>query len=173
MKNILIILILFPSIIFAQNNQEVIKYEKDDFSIEYPSNWILNDSGENDTEIYLYPKQSESSDVFTENINLIKYNLNDSSITIEDYKSIAEKQITEMLTDSKITFSEITDRTESKFHKLIVEGYSSNYKFKTAIYSWLKDNQVYTLTFVTFYDTYENNHIESFKIMDSFKLIKN
>ncbi|MBD3892236.1 PsbP-related protein [Olleya marilimosa] len=173
MKNLLLILILFPLIIFAQEPKESIKYEKDNYSIEYPSNWILNDSGENGTKIFLYPTNSESSDVFTENINLILQNLNDSNITIEKYKGIVEKQISGMLTEPKISSSEIENRNGLKCHQLIAEGKSGDYKFKTIIYTYLINKQIYTLTFVTLYENYENNHIESLRIMDSFKLIKN
>ena len=173
MKNLLIFLILFPLTIVAQELKENIQYEKDNYSIEYPSNWILNDSGENGTKIFLYPKVSESSDVFTENINLISQNLNDSTITIEMYKGLVEKQITGMLTEPKIILSEIKNKNGLKFHNLVAEGKSSSYKFKIIIYTYLIGRQVYTLTFVTLYDTYENNHIESLRIMDSFKLTKN
>jgi len=173
MKNLLLFLILFPLIIVAQESKESIKYEKDNYSIEYPSNWILNDSGENGTKIFLYPTNSESSDVFTENINLIVQNLNDSTITIEKYKGLVEKQISGMLTEPKITLSELKNKNGLKFHQLVAEGKSSDYKFKTIIYTYLIEKQIYTLTFVTLYDTYENNHIESLRIMDSFKLTKN
>jgi hypothetical protein len=173
MKNLLLILILFPLIIVAQESKESIKYEKDNYSIEYPSNWILNDSGENGTKFFLYPTNSESSDVFTENINLIVQNLNDSTITIEKYKGLVEKQISGMLTEPKITLSELKNKNGLKFHQLVAEGKSSDYKFKTIIYTYLIEKQIYTLTFVTLYDTYENNHIESLRIMDSFKLTKN
>jgi hypothetical protein len=173
MKNLLLILMLFPLIIVAQEPKESIKYEKDNYSIEHPSNWILNDSGENGTKIFLYPTNSESSDVFTENINLILQNLNDSTITIEKYKGLVEKQISEMLTDPKITFSELKNKNGLKCHQLFAEGKSGDFKFKTIIYTYLIDKQTYTLNFVTLYDTYKNNHIESLRIMDSFKLTKN
>jgi hypothetical protein len=173
MKNLLLILILFPLIIVAQEPKESIKYEKDNYSIEHPSNWILNNSGENGTKIFLYPTNSESSDVFTENINLILQNLNDSTITIEKYKGLVEKQISEMLTDPKITFSELKNKNGLKCHQLFAEGKSGDFKFKTIIYTYLIDKQTYTLNFVTLYDTYKNNHIESLRIMDSFKLTKN
>jgi hypothetical protein len=173
MKNIIIILILFPLITIAQENKEIIKYEKDNYSLEYPSNWVLNDSGENGTKIFIYPTNSESSEVFTENINLIVQNLNDSTITIEKYKGLVEKQISGMLTDPKITLSELKNKNGINFHQLVAEGKSGDYRFKTIIYTYLINNQIYTLTFVTLYDTYENNHIESLRIMDSFKLTKN
>jgi hypothetical protein len=173
MKNIIIILILFPLITIAQENKEIIKYEKDNYSLEYPSNWVLNDSGENGTKIFIYPTNSESSDVFTENINLIVQNLNDSTITIEKYKGLVEKQISGMLTDPKITLSELKNKNGKNFHQLVAEGKSGDYRFKTIIYTYLINNQIYTLTFVTLYETYENNHIESLRIMDSFKLTKN
>ncbi|AUC78277.1 hypothetical protein CW736_02165 [Nonlabens sp. MB-3u-79] len=172
MKNFLLTLILFPLIIVAQELKEIIKYEKDNYSIEHPSNWILNDSGENGTNIFLYPTYSESSDVFTENINLIVQNLNDLTINIEKYKGLVEKQISGMLTEPKITLSELKNKNGLKCHQFVAEGEASGYKFKTIIHTYLIDKQIYTLTFVTLYETYENNHIESLRIMNSFKLIK-
>jgi hypothetical protein len=84
-----------------------------------------------------------------------------------------EKQISGMLTDPQITLSELKNKNGLNFHQLVAEGKSGDYTFKTIIYSYLINNQIYTLTFVTLYDTYENNHIESLRIMDSFKLTKN
>ncbi|MBF8150849.1 hypothetical protein ITJ86_13130 [Winogradskyella sp. F6397] len=173
MKNLLIIFILFTFIINAQEQSKSIKYEKDNYSIEYPSNWILNDSGESGTEIFLYPTNSESSDVFTENINLIVQNLNDTTITLEKYKGLVENQISEMLTEPKITSSEIENKGGLKSHQLIAGGKSGDYKFKTIIHTYLMNKQIYTLTFVTLYENYKNNQIESLRIMDSFNLIKN
>ncbi|WP_339684569.1 hypothetical protein [uncultured Nonlabens sp.] len=173
MKNLLIIFILFPLIINAQEQNDSVEYEKDNYSIEYPSNWILNDSGDNGTKIFLYPTNSESSDIFTENINLIIQNLSDAPITLEKYKGLVEKQISGMLTEPKISSSEIENKNGLKCHQLIAEGKSGDYKFKTIIYTYLIDKQIYSLTFVTLYDNYEKNHIESLKIMDSFNLTKN
>ncbi|MBU2929953.1 PsbP-related protein [Winogradskyella psychrotolerans] len=172
MKNLLLIFILFPIIIIAQEQNENVKYEKDNYSIEYPSNWILNDSGDNGTKIFLYPTNTESSDIFTENINLIVQNLSDTTIPLEKYKELVEKQIGGMLTEPKIASSEIKNKNGLKSHQLIAEGKSGNYKFKTIIYTYLTEKQIYTLTFVTLYDNYKNNHVESLRIMDSFKLTK-
>jgi hypothetical protein len=170
MKNILLILIFFPSIVFGQ---EFIKYEKGIYSIEYPSNWILNDTGEYGSEIFIYPKNPEFSDIFIENINLTRQNLNDPTITIENYKNIVESQIGGMLTDHKVILSELENKNELKFHKFISEGILSDYKFKTVVYSWLLNEEVYSLTFITLKENYKNIHIESLGIMDSFKFIKN
>lgn len=172
MKNLLLILILFPVIIIAQEQNESVKYEKDNYSIEYPSNWILNDSGENGTKFFLYPTNSVSSDIFTENINLILQNLSDTTITLEKYKGLVEKQISGMLTEPKIASSEIKNKNGLKSHQLIAEGKSGDYKFKTIIYTYLIEKQIYTLTFITLYDNYENNHIESLRVMDGFKPTK-
>ena len=173
MKKLLLIFILFPLTIIAQEKNESVKYEKGNYSIEYPSNWILNDSGKNGTKIFLYPSNSESSDIFTENINLIIQNLNDTTITIGKYKGLVEKQINGMLTEPKIILSELKNKNGIKSHELKAEGKSGGYKFKTIIYTYLIDEQIYTLTFVTLYDAYEKNHIESLRIMNSFKLKKN
>ncbi|QNK77754.1 hypothetical protein H7F37_01295 [Winogradskyella sp. PAMC22761] len=173
MKNLILIIILIPLLTIAQENKEIIKYEKDSYSLEYPSNWVLNDSGENGTKIFLYPTNSESSDIFTENINLIVQNLTDPTITLEKYKGLVEKQISGMLTEPKISSSEIENKNGLKCHQLIAEGKSGDYKFKTIIYTYLINKQIYSLTFVTLYDNYEKNHIESLRIMDSFNLTKN
>ena len=173
MKNLLIIFVLFPLIINGQEQNEIIKYKKDNYSIEYPSNWIFNDSGKNGTKFFLYPTNSESSEIFTENINLIAQNLNDSAMTLVEYKNLVEKQVTGMLTESKIISSGIENKNGLKSHQLIAEGKSGDYKFKTIIYTYLINKQIYTLTFVTLYDGYENNRTESLRIMNSFNLIKN
>lgn len=118
MKNLLLTLLFFPSVILAQDTKDLLKYEKNGYFNEYPSHWMLNDSGDNGTEFYLYPNTSESSDVFIESINFIKHNLNGAKYTIEKCKAFVEKQISEILTDPKINLSEIINEDEIKFHKL-------------------------------------------------------
>ena len=105
-------------------------------------------------------------------INLIGKNVDNTISTIEDYKVLVEQQISSMLTESKISLSEIVNKNSLKSHHLIAEGKSGDYKFKTVIYSYLMNEQIYTLTFVTLHETYEDNHIQSLRIMDSFSLIK-
>ncbi|WP_353779937.1 hypothetical protein [Winogradskyella sp. 3972H.M.0a.05] len=170
MKRLVLLLVFFPLLNFAQESDELNKYFKDNCYIEYPSNWILNDSDEDEAIFFLYPNDSESAYIFTENINLIKRPNNSPNISLEKYKSVVEKEINRLLVDNKILHSKIEYQHGLWFHKLIAEGSSDGYKFITVFYSWLLDKDIYTLTFITLHKTYENNRIESLRIMDSFQL---
>ncbi|MDG4715696.1 hypothetical protein [Winogradskyella marincola] len=173
MKHAFFILFLFPLIVLSQENEDFKIYKNKNYSIEYPLNWNLDTSGDNGTEIYIYPKESNNSEIFVENINLLIQNLNDSTATIESCKILVEQQIEAMMTDSKFIVSEIVNKDKHKFHKLIAEGTYNTYKFKTIIYTWYFNKHIYTLTFVTLSEDYINNHTLALKIMDSFSLENN
>lgn len=170
MKLIYLILFFFPLTVLSQESEDFIIYKDKNYSIEYPKNWNLDNSGANGTEIYIYPKKSNNSDVFVENINLLIQDLNDSTATIESCKVLVEKQVEAMVTDSKIILSEILSKNKQKFHKLIAEGNYNDYRFKTIIYTWYINKQIYSLTFITLNEDYENNHRVSLRIMDSFSI---
>lgn len=170
MRKIFLLLFVLPLFLTAQTSKTEATYKTKQFSITYPEHWMLNDSGENGTTFFLYSTTSETADVFTENINLITQPVNDASITLEGYKKMVEQQISNTLNNPEISFSKIKTSNGIQSHQLFAKGTSSGYQFKTIVYTFIKNQKIFMLTFVTLLQSYPNNHQEAIKIMDSFKL---
>lgn len=168
MNKIILILFLTPLITFAQGiNMK--KYDHPDYSIEYPENWSLDESGKEGSWFVIHPTL-ETEKNFVENINLVKQNLGQNELTIEQLKSIIENQISNMLYNSKIIISEITNKKGLKYHSIIASGEMSGLNFVTKIYTFPSNNNLYTLTLVSKAEDYEKIKVVSNKIMDSFYL---
>tara|TARA_B100002049_G_C16025778_1_gene352314 strand:- start:493 stop:1008 length:516 start_codon:yes stop_codon:yes gene_type:complete len=164
----LLILFFIPLITFSQETKTK-KLDHPDYSIEYPKNWILDESGKEGESFVIYPK-IESEKVFVENINLIKQNLGQSELTIKQLKSIIENQVSNILNNPKIISSEIANKNGLTYHKILVKGEASGMNFQTKVYTFLTDTNLYTLTLVSKLEDYDKIKIVSDKIMDSFSV---
>ncbi len=168
MKKKFLLLFLTPLLVFGQKVESK-KYDHPDYSIEYPENWILDESGKEGTFFVVYPNIETDKD-FVENINLIKQNLGQNKLTIEQLKSIIENQVSNMLDNSKIILSEIINDKGFSYHKLLVTGETSGMNFITRIHTIPVENNLYTLTLVSKAEDYENIKDISNQIMNSFTI---
>lgn len=151
---------------------ELKKYDHPEYSIEYPENWILDESGREGSSFVIYPNL-ETDKVFVENINLVKQNLGQNDFTIEQLKSIIENQVSNMLDDSKIILTEIINEKGISYHKLLVKGHSGGMNFISRIHTIPFENNLFTLTLVSQTEDYENIKTVSNQIMNSFTLKAN
>lgn len=168
MNRIFVILFILPIIALSQE-EKFKKYDHPKYSIEYPQNWILDESGKEGPLFVVYPRVVDEK-VFVENINLTVQNLVENKFSIEQIKSITEKQMSNMLSNSRIIESKIVDENKLIYHKIIAVGETSGMKFKTKIQTYIINNYLYTLTLVSLDEDYESIKVISNKIMDSFLL---
>ena len=168
MKKILLILFLTPLLTLGQKVKSK-KYDHPEYSIEYPVNWILDESGKEGSSFLVYPNTETDKD-FVENINLIKQNLGQNELTIEQLKSIIENQVSNMLDNSKIILTEIINDKGISYHKLLVTGETSGMNFITRIHTIPIENNLFTLTLVSKAEDYENIKNVSNQIMNSFTI---
>ena len=168
MNNLILLLFLAPLLSLGQEVQ-LKKYDHPQYSIEYPENWILDESGKEGSSFVLYPDSDTDKD-FVENINLIKQNLGQNKLTVEQLKSIIENQVSSMLENSKLILSEIITEKGISYHKLIVSGESNGMNFITRIHTIPIKSNLFTLTLVSKAKDYENIETVSNEIMNSFSL---
>ena len=168
MKKIFLISFLAPLLVLGQKVESK-KYDHPEYSIEYPENWILDESEKEGSSFVVYPNTETNKD-FVENINLVKQNLGQNKLTIEQLKSIIENQVSNMLDNSKIILTEIINDKGISYHKLLVTGETSGMNFITRIHTIPIENNLYTLTLVSKAEDYENIKIISNEIMNSFTI---
>ncbi len=160
-----LLFIVCTCLCFAQNTNK--KYEKDNYSITYPSNWELNVSGQMNSTFILF-SELEKEDTFRENINLLVQDLTDQEMTIESYGQITKSQIKEQLPGSKILESSF-DKEKNRYI-MIWSGNVGSGQLKFKQYFFIKKEKVYILTFTTTPEVY-NDYIElGNEILNSFTL---
>tara|TARA_B110000238_G_C16028283_1_gene396248 strand:+ start:504 stop:995 length:492 start_codon:yes stop_codon:yes gene_type:complete len=163
---------VFQSFVCAQTNDWNTLNEKN-YSIEYPSDWELNKSGQMGTKFILFSQLTSKNDQFKENVNLIVQDLTGHNIDLNQYVEISENQIKTMITDGNIISSERVKKDEKEFQRVIYTGKQGIYDLQFVQYYWVENNNAYVLTLtceITVFTDFKNT---GEKILNSFEIRKN
>ena len=172
MKLIGILFFIVNLSVFGQTNDWNTLNEKN-YSIEYPSDWELNKSGQMGTKFILFSQLTSKNDQFKENVNLIVQDLTGHNIDLNQYVEISENQIKTMITDGNIILSERVKKDEKEFQRVIYTGKQGIYDLQFEQYYWVENNNAYVLTLtceITAFTDFKNT---GEKILNSFEINKN
>jgi serine/threonine-protein kinase len=167
---LLMILMLNFSTYAQKSNQNIWKtLNNNNYSIQYPSDWIENQTGYLGTKFMIFSQLSSKDDKFRENINLIIQDLSKLNYDLDEYINISVKQITKGITNAKLIVSSRKKAKGKTFHKLIYTGKQISFKLKFFQYIWIENKKAYVLTFTAEESQYNYYKNTANKIMDSFK----
>ncbi|MEX2379194.1 MAG: hypothetical protein WD530_00505, partial [Vicingaceae bacterium] len=110
---------------------------KNEYLIEYPNNWDLDESGQMGTSFFLFSALQSQEDQFRENVNLLIQDLSGHQLDLDEYVELSEDQIKKMITDSEIIESKRVVNSESTYHKVLYTGKQGTYHLKFVQYYWL------------------------------------
>lgn len=145
----------------------------ENYSIEYPGNWELNQLGQMGTSFILLSKQETPEDQFRENVNLLIQDLSGQNIDLDKYTEISEGQIKTMITNANLLDSKRQNSNGIEFQKVIYTGDQGIFKLKYEQYYWVINKKAYVLTLTCEVDEFEKYKTIGEKILNSFKLTKN
>lgn len=142
------------------------------YSIQYPSTWELNQSGQMGASFVLLSPLENNEDIFRENVNLIIQDLTGQSIDLDKYSEISEGQVKTMITNSTLIESKRIKNENVEHHKLIYTGDQGILRLEFEQYFWIENNKAYILTL-----TCEQNKYSEFKdlgenILNTFSISK-
>ncbi len=164
---LLLIVLMTSQIIISQNNYPN-EINKKGYSITYPSELRLDESGRNGTEFFLFTEKTNAGDDFTESINLIIQDLKKMNIDLNKFVEITEGQVRDA---GKLISSErITTKGNQEYQKLVYELKMGDKVLKIFQYDFVKDEKAYVLTFSSKSSEFDNYSKEMIKIMNTFKL---
>lgn len=147
--------------------------KKDSYSIDYPKDWELNESGQMGTSFILFSPLASQKDEFKENVNLLIQDLTGYNLDLDGYVEISEGQIKTMMKNGKIMESKrVTNRTLD-YQKVIYTGKQGIYNLKFEQYYWVVDNKAFVLTLTCEEPQFDDYKLIGEKILNSFKLDKN
>lgn len=150
-------------------NPDWLTLEETEFSVSYPREWELVQSGQMGTSFILFAKQSSAQDQFRENVNLLIQNLAGMKIDLDKYVEISEGQIKTMITNGNIIESKRIVENGSSFHKEIYTGDQGVLKLKFEQYYWVKKEKAYVLTFTAEVNQFDNYKGIGEEILKSFR----
>ena len=164
---LLLIVLMTSQIIISQNNYPN-EINKKGYSITYPSELRLDESGRNGTEFFLFTEKTNAGDDFTESINLIIQDLKKMNIDLNKFVEITEGQVRDA---GKLISSErITTKGNQEYQKLVYELKMGDKVLKIFQYDFVKDEKAYILTFTSKSSEFDNYSKDMIKIMNTFKL---
>lgn len=146
--------------------------DKDNYKIEYPSDWMLDESGNMGTSFILFSPLVNSEDKFNENVNLMIQDVSTYNLTFEQFVELSEKQIESMLTDGKILSSELVTIDGNNVQKLIFNGKQGEYDLQFEQYYMMRGPIAYVLTFTSEKNEFDKYQEVGEKIMNTFELKK-
>jgi len=155
--------------VFGQSN-EWNALNENDYSIQYPANWELNNSGQMGTSFILFSEVTSDKDQFKENVNLIIQDLTGHKIDLDKYVEISEGQIKTMIENGNIISSDRIKKDGIEFQKVIYTGKQGAFNLKFEQYYWVQNDKAYILTLTCEEDEFNDYKDSGEKILDSFKI---
>ena len=116
------------------------------YSIQYPPEWELNQSGQMGTTLILFSALESNQDQFKENVNLLIQDLTGHNIDLDKFTEISEGQVKTMITNSTLIESKRIKAGSDEYHRIIYTGDQGVYHLKFEQYYWVKNEKAYVLT---------------------------
>lgn len=178
MKKLLLFLFLLPSVL-ASAQQTVVKksktitgtninwwkFEKENYSILHPQDWVIDTSGTMGSSFILFAPLDNEQDKFKENVNLLIQDLEGKNMDMNQYVSLSENQIKSMIQNSSILESKTVKNDSVQYHKIAFTGEQGAYKLRFEQNYFLQNGKSYVLTF-----TYEQDKTEEYRRMGELML---
>lgn len=146
----LLLAFLIPVILFAQSDPahtdwKTLKHKN--CSIQYPSSWNVDESGQAGTSFFLFSPLESEEDTFRENVNLIIQDMKGMNIDLDQYMAISLEQIKTMITNSKLIKSERITKGANTYQKVVYTGEQGAYKLFFEQYYFVIKEKAYVVTY--------------------------
>lgn len=146
------------------------KLENVDYTIQYPSDWEVNESGAMGTRFFILSPLTSDKDKFRENVGLVLQDVSAYDIDLDQFVEISEDQIKTLITDGKLISSDRMRLNGKEIHKLVYTGTQGQLKLKFVQYFWIQNERAYILTFTCEVQEFKDYKELGEKIMNSFVL---
>ncbi|MCB0514565.1 MAG: hypothetical protein R2798_14190 [Chitinophagales bacterium] len=143
---------------------------EENYSINYPDDWELNQSGIMGTSFILFSPISSEKDQFRENVNLLIQNLTGLNLDLNKYVEISVDQIRTILTDGKIITNERITTENLDYQKAIYTGKQGIFDLTFEQYYWVVGDNAFVLTLTCETGEFDNYQTVGEKILNSFNI---
>lgn len=168
------LLLLFVSTaLFAQEKWQTL--EKDNYSINYPNDWVSSDQKPQPSVQFLLsaPESSQKDDLFRESINMVTESLGGQTLTIDAYIKISLDQITAQIPSAKVKSRTDVKLGEEDAKEVVWSADFGNgmvLQFKQVYV--INNGTAYVLTFSSTTSEYDLYNETANKTISSFKFTK-
>jgi hypothetical protein len=143
-------------------------FDGTDYSIQYPADWELIQSGQMGTTFILFSPLETSQDKFKDNVNLLIQDLSGHNLDLDKYAEISEGQIKTMITNSTLIESKRIKTGSEEYHRMIYVGDQGMFHLKFEQFYWIKNEKAYVLTLTCEQDKFSDYKEVGEAILNSF-----
>ena len=168
MKQTLIILLSIISTDCYSQSDKIFSHT--DYTVQFPAKWTLDTSRRFANAVFLFSPLEDSTDKFSENVNVMEQDLKGQNIDLATYRSLSDQQFAELGEKGKLIASRIekSSNGERYFGEYEFTLNDSQLHIKSICY--IKGDTAYLITFTSRPDTFEKFKDTGTKILESFKL---
>lgn len=145
-------------------------FEKDNYSIQYPSNWELNLQEIMGISFYLMAPLESKDDKFRENVNLIIENLTGYDIDLNAYVELSTRKLETLITNFKSIDNKKMKSGSNEYQRFEYTGEQGIYKLHFVQCVWVKDNKAFILSLTAEQSKFPDYKDISEAILSSFVL---
>lgn len=143
-----------------------------EYTIEYPKDWTLDESGQMMTSFFLFSPLESARDLFKENINFIVQDLaayGMGNVTLDNYIQLSLSQMPNIIENYYFISSKKKTENGKTYQEIVYTGIQMGYELKWQQRIWLENGKAYILTFTAEEMKYNEAIRTGTKIMDSLK----
>ncbi len=172
---LLILLIFVQAALFGQapiSNTALLTYEQANYQIQYPQLWTIDTSHQMATEFILFSPQTDSTDRFKENVNLIIQDFGDNIVSLDEFVVGTVRSLPTYFKNSQIFLNERKEKEGQAYHQFVYQGKLHNRDLKFEQYIWVLQNKSYILTLTCEQNQFDNYLEVGEQILNSFQFLK-
>lgn len=139
------------------------------YSIQYPPDWELNQSGQLGTIFALLSPLEAVPDNFRENVNFIIQDLTGSNLDLNKYVELSEEGIKILITNPILIESERVNAGSDEYHRMVYTGDQGIFQLTFYTIFWVKGDFAYVLTLTCEQDKFIDFLDVGEAILNSFK----
>lgn len=168
-KIITVSLLVFAIIQLNAQNAPLQKLVLPDFTIEYPTDWTPDTSGNMGSTFFLYSPLEGEDDTFSENVNLIIQLLPDPKMTEETYIDETVKLLPVYFSNYKLGTLDKVKKNKKSCHVLEYSGMMNNFELHFKQYIWVMNGKSYLLSYTAEGKSYGTYEKIATQVMESLK----
>ncbi len=152
---------------------DILSFVGPNYTLNYPSDWELDTSGQNSTTMVLFSPEQPAQDDFLQNISLIIQDLAGLDIDMDQYVAITLEQIETVMEGATVVDNTRKSGVKPEFHTMAFTGKQSNLNMYYKQYYYLLNETAYVLSFACLQEGLSAIEETATQILDSFNLETN
>lgn len=167
----LLMFICAASAALGQNSPAWKSLDKPNYSIQYPADWLADDSGQLGTDLFVFSPLSSKEDQFRDNINLVSQSVAEFGVDLKGYVELNFGQLRLLATNFHvISTDKIKEGKNGEYFRMEYQMDQGSFHLHLVQYYWVINGQAYVLTLTCEESEFVKYAPTGTKILDNFTI---